>query len=123
MTTAFCATIPAELVPDARRLSWAIGEAAGPNDDWYIPLGPDGGEVTHYGLDALSVGPGFAEMLAGAGSGDLPAIDWTAYGLTEQRVAAVVAALWSSFYDPASGSQADALWQSRGLSRVQEAAP
>lgn len=94
---AVAAIIPAADRADGDKLSRALGFQPDPADGYStfsVPLSANGGApATHYGYNAQAAEQSFVDMLQGAASGQLPAIDWAAYGLTSQRVLELVAAM------------------------------
>lgn len=93
--------IPAALLTKANALGAALGH--GP-ESYTVPLSGDGETVTHYGAHAVTSDT-FIGLIVAAGGGDLPAINWSEYGLTVQDVGAVLAAMTIS----APGSALDAV--------------
>ena len=80
--------IPAALLENANLLGAALGY--GP-ESYTVPI-PSDGEATHYGAHTLASAE-FFDLILAAQSGTLPPIDWSAAGLTEGDVLAVLAAL------------------------------
>lgn len=80
--------IPAALLEKANLLGAALGY--GP-DSYTVPI-PSEEEATHYGAHTLASAE-FFELILAAQPGSLPPIDWSAAGLTEGDVLAVLAAL------------------------------
>ena len=89
--------LPVALAEDGDRLSWALGRAPDPATGartFVAALSADGSEpATHLGCNAQAAGAAFVAMLTAAGQGNLPDIDWPAYGLTAERVGEVMAAM------------------------------
>lgn len=111
--------VPADLREAGNRVSCALGHDVMPGDTFSVPLSSGGaGPATHYGCRATAK-PDFAAMLASAGSGSLPEIDWSAYGLTLGDVSAVLGALIVDIRpaEQAEGHFEDVLAAS-GLTRV-----
>lgn len=106
MKYAVAAILPAADRPDGDRLSWALGYQPDPAQGFStfsVPLSADGVEpATHYGFNAQATAPEFVALLQGAQGGQLPPVDWAAYGLTAARVLDVVAAMEFEITDPAS---------------------
>ena len=80
--------IPAALLDKANLLGAALGY--GP-ESYTVPI-PSDGVATHYGAHTLASAD-FFDLIAAAQSGTLPPLDWSAAGLTEGDVLAVLAAL------------------------------
>lgn len=93
--------VPETLRADANALGSALGY--GP-ETYTVPLSADGQTVTHWGAHAW-VQPAFVAVVIDAAGGALPPVDWSTHGLTEVRVARVLAALVISV----PGSTLDAL--------------
>lgn len=103
---AVAALLPTADRPDGDRLSWALGYQPDPAQGFStfsVPLSATGAEpATHYGFNAQATAPEFVALLQGAASGQLPPVDWAAYGLTAARVLAVVAAMEFEVVDTAA---------------------
>lgn len=111
--------VPAELRETANRLSCALGHDTLPGDTFSVPLWADGtGPATHYGCRTAAQ-EAFAQMLAAAGAGTLPEIDWPAFGLSSADVQAVLAGLIADVRPAgeADGHFDDAL-STHGLARI-----
>ena len=79
---------------DANKLAEAMGHCPPGEDEYTVPLSPTGSApVTHWLCHSWCV-PAFAEMLGGVAQGVLPEPEaggtWSDYGLTAQRVGALM---------------------------------
>lgn len=105
MKYAVAAILPAADRPDGDRLSWALGYQPDPAQGYStfsVPLSATGMEpATHYGFNAQAAAAEFVALLQAAKGGVLPPIDWPAYGLTTDRVLAVVAGMQVEVTDTA----------------------
>lgn len=91
---AVAAILPAADRADGDKLSWALAYQPERSSTFSVALSQTGAEpATHYGYNAQAAEQSFVDMLQGAAQGQLPAIDWAAYGLTSQRVLELVAAM------------------------------
>lgn len=119
---AIASIVPAEYRTDGDLLMQALGYQPDPAtgaSTYSVPLSATGTEpATHYGCNAQAAEPEVAQMLQGAQQGVLPPIDWAAYGLTPERVLAVVAAMQSEVAAP-SAAPWPVLIQRLGLQVVQ----
>ena len=78
---------------DANLLACALGYDALPGSTFTVPLAPEGAQnATHYGEHTWATEE-FSAMLGAAAGGALPAIQWADYGLTAERVAALMQAM------------------------------
>lgn len=85
--------VPAALQDAANRLSCALGHDVLPGNTFSVPLSSDGSEpATHYGC-RTAARQEFVDILASAGQGDLPEIEWADFGLTIEDIAPVLAVL------------------------------
>lgn len=88
--------VPASDQADANRLAAALGWDVLPGNTFSFALSSDGtAPATHFGCHAWA-GPGFVSTIQNAQGGALPEIDWSAYGLTAERVTALLSAMQSS---------------------------
>lgn len=112
--------VPAALRETANRLACALGHDELPGSTYSVPLSADGADpATHYGCRTAAQ-PSFAAILAAAGGGSLPEIDWAAYDLSEADIAAVLAGLIANVRpaQQADGHFDDVL-AAHGLMRIQ----
>jgi hypothetical protein len=85
--------LPATLQDKGNRLACALGYDELPGKTFIAPASADGVEpATHYGCHTWAQ-QSFVDTLNAAAQGQLPAVDWAAYGLTEPDMQGVVASL------------------------------
>ena len=111
--------IPADLRDTANRLACALDYDVLPGDTFSVPLSATGAEpATHYGCRTAAKQE-FVDMLAAAGQGALPDIQWADYGLTVDDIPPILAALVA---DTRPAEQVDghfeAVLDAQGLVRV-----
>lgn len=94
--TSLALVVPTALCEKANLLACALGHDTMPGNTFSVGLSPDGSEpATHWGCHSW-VQQSFVATLAGAAQGQLPAVDWGEFGLTEKDVWAVLAYMVSS---------------------------
>jgi hypothetical protein len=109
--------IPAGLRDEANRLACAIGHDEMPGHTFAVPVSSDGQEpASHYACHTWAQ-QSFVDLLASAGAGVLPEIEWGEYDLTVDDVAAVLTALVVSA-PQATMLDCDAWLAGRGVQRV-----
>lgn len=85
--------VPAALQDTANRLACALDYDVLPGDTFSVPLSATGqAPATHYGCRSAAKQE-FIDMLAAAGQGTLPDIQWEDYGLTVDDIPPILAAL------------------------------
>lgn len=117
--------VPADQQDKANLLACALGYDVLPGRTFSVPLSATGKvPATHYGCRSAAKQE-FIDMLAAAGNGTLPEIQWADYGLTVDDIAPVLAAV---VVDARPSDQADGHFQdvlaTQGLKiAVAESAP
>lgn len=125
-TYAIALAIPAALRADANALAWALGWQEQDGNTFSVPLSVGGAEpATHYGTVTVAR-PSFVATLTEPAD-TLAATDWPAYGLTAERVQAVLAGLLSDVRLRSAGVEGGEQWAqfltAQGLERIVEGAP
>lgn len=92
-TLALAGIVPIAFHDDANRLATAFGYQPPDGDTFSIRLSSDGTNETHRAF-VQSASDGFAGMLSAMKAGTLPPIPWSDYGLSEQSVIDLMAALF-----------------------------
>lgn len=92
-TLALAGIVPVAFHDDANRLAWATGYQPPDGNTFSVRLSSDGTNHTHSAF-VQSASDGFAGMLSAMKAGTLPPIPWSDFGLSEQSVSGLMAALF-----------------------------
>lgn len=111
--------VPSELREKSNLLSCVLGHDELPGQTFSIPLSATGESATHYGCRTAAK-QDFVDLVADASDGILPDLPWGEYGLSQQDIADVLAALVMDIR-PAGEMMGhfDAVLTEQGLSRVE----